>query len=814
MTALALSTLSVPLAWAQSRLQALSEAPSAHPIPPPASQLRGAVLEQPTTTASEHQAETRETSSAFDQPKASDKLPNPGAEPASRVDPEALLHDGLDWDFCGPRPARLGSAPMTAPLAPDTPIEIDTGALAYQRDSGILTLSGGVDLRRAGERLMADRLTYDRNSGNIETQGATLLERPGLRMIGDQARLNLETSQGQMQHVSYRFSQSANLRGTADLAELLNSDQTRYSGLVYSTCPPGSNAWSIKASTLKLDQDEGIGVARDARLRIKGVPVVYTPYLRFPIDGRRRSGFLTPTVGTSDASGLELVAPYYWNIAPNLDMTLSPHFLSERGLLMGTELRYLTRHDSGRIEAEFIPDDAKYAGNGARWALNLEENGTWLGRFSTLLEFSAVSDDSYLEDFGNGLDITSTRQLLQRGTVSYFSDGWSLQTALQGYQTVDPEITPEQRPYGRLPQVIFNLSPVEVGAGLIASVNAEYDYFDHNHIVYGQRLAMQPSLSLPLRRSYGHLIPRLSLNLSGYDLSNAALGQPTSPSHSIPTVEVDGKLVFERDADWFGTDALQTLEPRLYYLYTPYEDQSATPVFDSADLTFTFSNLFRSNRFTGRDRIGDANQVTTALSSRFLNAGTGEEMLRLSVGRILYFADRRVQVVGPTEVADESPITGEVAAQLFDRWRGRASLEWDPAEETDQWGRRTLQLQYREPNAERLVNLAYRFDRGTSIDNRFETTDLSFRMPVSNAVNVVGRWLYSLETEETNDAFAGIEFGQCCWKIRLLGRHSKNRTDSPANTSVMLQVELAGLGAFGSSVDSFLQREVYGYPVD
>ncbi|MBK1620771.1 organic solvent tolerance protein [Lamprobacter modestohalophilus] len=784
------------------------------PAPPPASKLRSSLLEP--APASEPDARVRDTEAGVQSEAAarSETTQQPGGTEPLPADRETLLHDGLDWAYCGPRPARLGSAPMAAPLAADTPIDIDTGAVAYQQDTGILTLSGGVDVRRAEERVVADTLTYDRNTGDIETQGATLMERPGLRMIGDRARLNLETNQGQMQNVSYRFSDAANLRGTADLAEVLSPSQTRYRGLVYSTCPPGTNAWSIKAATLKLDQDEGIGVARNARIRIKGVPVVYTPYLRFPIDDRRRSGFLIPTVGTSDESGFELIVPYYWNIAPNLDATLSPHFLSERGLLMGTELRYMTRNDSGRIEGEFIPNDAKYEGNGARWALNLEETGTWFGRFNTLVEFSAVSDDRYLQDFGNGLDITSTRQLLQRGTVSYFGDGWSLQTALQGYQTVDPELTPEQRPYGRLPQVIFNLSPVEVGAGLIARVNAEYDYFDHNHIVYGQRLAMQPSLSLPLRRSYGHLIPTLSLNLSGYDLTNTAVGQPTSPSHSIPSIEVDGKLVFERDANWFGTAALQTLEPRLYYLYTPFEDQSATPVFDSSDLTFNFANLFRSNRFTGRDRIGDANQITTALSSRFLDARTGAEMLRLSVGRILYFADRQVQIFGPTEVANESPVTGEIAAQLFDRWRGRASFEWDPAEETDQWGRRTLQLQYIEPNAERLVNLAYRFDRGNNIDNRFETTDLSFRLPVSNEVNVVGRWLYSLETEETSDAFAGIEFGQCCWKIRVLGRHFKNRADSPANTSVMLQVELAGLGAFGSSVDSFLQREVYGYQVD
>jgi len=798
----------------QAQQLALEAAEASRPaqasMPPPASQLRSSLLEQPPAP----QPIPIEPAAERDGAQAPIATPGASIKPSNSAAREALLHQGLDWNYCGPRPTQLGALPTVATPAPNTPVEIDTGAVAYQQDSGLLTLSGGVDLRRAQERVVTDTLTYDRNSGDIKTQGATLLERPGLRMIGDAALLNLETNQGQMQNVSYRFSRTANLRGTANLAELLGPTQTRYQGLVYSTCPPGSNAWSIKASKLRLDQEQGIGVARDARLRIKGVPLVYTPYLRFPIDDRRRSGFLIPTIGSSDESGFEFVLPYYWNIAPNLDATLSPHFLSERGLLMGTELRYLTRNDRGRIEAELIPDDAKYDGNGARWALNLEESGLWLNRFSSLLEFSAVSDDRYLEDFGNGLDITSTRRLLQRGTLGYIGDGWSLQTVLEGYQTVDSELTPEQRPYGRLPQVLFNLNPVALGAGLVASVNAEYDYFDHNHIVYGQRLAMQPSLSLPLRRSYGHLIPRLSLNLSGYDLSNIGPDQPSSPSHSIPSVEVDAKLVFERDANWLGTPALQTLEPRLYYLYTPYEDQSATPVFDSSELTFNFANLFRSNRFTGRDRIGDANQITTALSSRLLNAQTGTEMLRLSLGRILYFADRRVQIFGPTEVANESPIAGELSARLFDRWRGRASIEWDPGEESDQWGRRTLQLQYLEPDAERLVNLAYRYDRGTSIENRFETTDLSFRMPISKEVNVVGRWLYSLETEETNDAFAGIEFGQCCWKIRVLGRHFKNSADSTASTSVMLQVELAGLGAFGSSVDRFLQREVYGYQVD
>lgn len=747
--------------------------------------------------------------------RLTDRAPGADASSArSRSGREARLHQGFDWTFCGPRPAGGDALLAPASLPPETPIDIETGALTYRRSTEVLMLTGGVDVRRGDERVKADRVTYDRNSGDLATRGETLLERSGIRLIGDRALLNLETHQGWIDNVSYRFFGNANLRGTADLAELIEPSLTRYQDLVYSTCAPGNDAWSLRASQLELDQDKGIGIARHARLRVKGVPVLYTPYLRFPIDDRRKSGFLMPAVGSSDEGGFELVVPYYWNIAPNMDATLSPRYLSKRGLMLGSEFRYLTPNDSGRIEAEIIPNDAKYGDNGARWALNLDEQGRWLGRLHTTLDFSAVSDDDFLEDFGNGLDITSTRRLLQRGSATYYGQGWSLMTALEGYQTIDPTITPEQRPYGRLPQVLFDLSPLALGGGLVADLDAEYDYFDHNHIVHGQRVAAQPSLALPLHRSYGALIPRLVLNLSGYALTDTAAGQPSSPQHAIPTFELDSTLIFERETRLFGQAATQTLEPRLYYLYTPYVDQSETPVFDSAELSFNFANLFRRNRFTGRDRIGDANQVTTALTSRFLSTRTGQEMLRLSVGRILYFADRQVQIDGPTEVTNESPVAGELSARLFDHWRARASFEWDPAEGADQWGRRTLQLRYAGPKAKRLFNMAYRFDRGTTLENRYETTDLSFRMPVSKQVELVGRWLYSFENAETADAFAGLELGQCCWKLRLLGRHYKSRAGSDGSTSVMVQLELAGLGALGSSVESFLQREIYGYQVD
>jgi LPS-assembly protein len=741
-------------------------------------------------------------------------------ETISGISRERLTRDtgrldaGLSWDYCGPR---RGASSVPGPSDEDVetggPVDLEAGGLTYRQDTQVIEAGGDARLSRGGQRIEADRITYDRRSGDVATTGETYLQYPGLRILGDDARLNLDSSQGRMDDVRYRLSGPINLRGSAAVVHIDDAQLTRYDDIVYTTCPPGSNAWSLRAGSLRLDQHTGRGIAKNARLRIRGIPVLYTPYLEFPIDNRRKSGFLIPSVGSSDDNGVELMAPYYWNIAPNLDATFYPRYMSRRGLMLGGEFRYLTRRDRGTIDVQVLPRDAADEEDGTRAAAAVREQGLFFGRLSTSLDYSIVSDDRYLEDFGNNIDATSTRFLTQRGDVTYLGRGWSLLTRLQAFQTLDPDLSPESRPYGQLPQLLFTLSPRTFEGGLSAGLQADYTYFDHNHLVHGQRFSVSPTLSWPLQRSYGHLIPTANLYLTSYSLQDAAPGQPNDPGHAIPSVNLNGKLIFERDASWLGEQALQTLEPRVYYLYTPYVDQDDAPVFDSSELTFNFSNLFRSNRFTGRDRIGDANQLTAALTSRTLRAASGEELFRLSLGQIFYFADRRVQIAGPEQTERQSPFAGELAATLFDNWQGRASFEWDPERDQDQWQRRTLQLQYLDPK-DRLLNLAYRADDTVAPDNRYEDADLSFRLPLGERVEVVGRWLYSLLREETVDAFAGIEFGRCCWRVRLVGRHFKRRPDEAASTSVMLQLELAGLGAIGSPVGNFLEREIYGYQAD
>ncbi len=727
--------------------------------------------------------------------------------------PDPRIDKDLAWDYCGPRPIRFGPPPPRPSPAKDEPVYIDADSVEYDRNDETVLLRGEITLDRGAQHIEAEGLTYNRDTSDLIMTGRTYLEQSGLRLTGDGGQYNLETNQGATRNARYRFTGAVNLRGSAQEVEIASPSLTRYKDIIYTTCRPGNRDWTLKASKLQLDQDTGVGKAYHARIRVRGVPVLYTPYISFPIDDRRKSGLLIPTIGSSEDNGFELTVPYYWNISPAMDATFFPRIMSDRGVLLGTEFRYLNKWQQGTLYAEILPDDRKSDEETTRWALRWKDNGSIAPHWSHDILINSVSDDQYLEDFGNSLESSSIRNLEQRGSLSYSGQGWGVTTQVQAFQTIDSTLPETLRPYGRVPQVRLNLHPRRTAIGLEYGLTGEYNYFDHNHLVHGNRLSAVPEISWPLRRSYGHLIPSARLHASAYRLRDTAEGQPDSPSHLIPSADLDGRLIFERPLAWFGAASTQTLEPRLYYLYTAYENQSETPVFDSSELSFNFNSLFRNNRFTGQDRIGDANQVTLGLTSRTIDNSTGRELLRVSIGQIYYFEDRRVQLYGAPEDTTESSIAGELSMQLMKHLSGSASFQWNPYLDEDQWEKRAIRLHYETPD-ERVLNLTYNFDLGTSEALRYEDTDLSFRLPVGRNTQVVGRWLYSMLHSETMDAFAGIEFGRCCWAIRLLGQHYKNKPDSSGSTTVMLQLELAGLGKFGNQVDKFLERGIYGYHTD
>lgn len=755
-------------------------------------------------------AKPRNGSAEADTADAAGTVANNGTAGAADTD---RLHKGLEWDYCGQRPAKLGPAAVPPQPSKDDPLYVGADTFDYDQELELLALSGNVEMIQGSRYVGADKVIYDRDSTDLVAKGNTILANPGIRLVADQAEINLESDKGSLADVQYRLSGKINARGNADRAELIQPELTQYENIVYTTCRPGQNAWSLDAEKLELDQSSGRGVARNAKLRVRGVPILYTPYLSFPIDDRRKSGILVPTFGNSDDNGIDVTVPYYWNIAPNMDATFFPRYMSKRGGMLGTEFRYLSKRQAAELYGEVVPEDSNFDEGRTRWAFRVEHKARIAPRWSSNVIFNEVSDDEYLEDFGNNLDLTSTRNIERRGDLIYRGKGWRLLTRLQDFQTVDASIAPRRRPYARLPQLLLTASPLRLDSGIQLGVGGEYDYFRHSAKVQGHRAALQPYAAWPVRKSFGHLIPQLNLYLGAYGLQDQNPDKKNNPSYAIPSFTLDGELVFERSIQWFDQESLQTLEPRVFYLYTPFEDQDDIPIFDSSELTFNYYSLFRTNRFTGRDRIGDANQLTLGLSSRTLASESGRELLRASVGQILYFRDRDVQISGLPEEDGSSSIAGELTARLLQDLTGRATFEWDPNRDEERSRKRALELHY-QTRDDRLFNLVYRFDPGTSEETRYEDTDLSFRMPVSSQLQLVGRWYYSLLNSETVEAFAGVEYGQCCWRVRLLGRHLKNKPDSAGSNTFMVQMELAGLGSIGQQVDKFLERGIYGYHAD
>lgn len=725
----------------------------------------------------------------------------------------ARLDAGLTWEYCGLPPEKKS---WKVPLAKSAAVSVEISAdgAEFFRLKDLALLRGNVVANRGNQHVESELVIYERALGIICSPGITLLTQPEIRILGSNTEVSLLKRQAKIKNANYRLIGN-NVRGTADEVFIENNFRSHYRNVTYTTCPKNNEDWLIRAEQLEVDRQAGHAIAHDVQLRIADVPVLYTPYLSLLLDDRRKSGFLLPSIGNSSRLGLDLRSPYYWNIDPQLDATFTPRIMSQRGMMLGSEVRYLTANDVGNLRTEIVPKDQQHENDSVRGKLEFTENGSISQRLTTEVDFNLVSDNAYLEDFGDELRLTSIRQLERRMDVLYSGDDWHVLGRMQGFQTVDRTIASKDLPYNRLPQLLFGTN-IHSQWGLDLGLLAENVYFQHSDsdMVHGNRLALHPSMSFPLRRPYGHLIPKVSLNYASYWLTDQEPSFSSQPSSTIPTFSLDTGLELERNITWLQHSVTQTLEPRIYYLYTPYYDQKHLPVFDSAELDFSFISLFEENRFTGRDRIGDANQVTLGLTTRILSDAMGWELMRASVGEVLYFSDRRVQLAGVDEVQSGSAMVGELAARINQDWSWRVSTLWDPHRGGAQLRKSAIGVHYNTPQKQ-LLNLNYRMNETDLNDNTsFEDTELSFRWPVYSHLELVGRWLYSLRHNQTMEAFGGVQYGSCCWKIRGVVRNFVSDTDQESNLSFMLQVELSGLGKFGNNIESFLERGIYGYEVE
>lgn len=624
--------------------------------------------------------------------------------------------------------------------------------------------------------------------------------RRDLVIRGGDAEVSLDKNTGVINEASYDlFSRHA--RGTALSATIENKDVTVLYGVTYTTCDIGDDAWLLRSSTLRLNQENGIGTARNIRLSFMRVPFFYFPYLSFPIDDRRKTGFLPPSYAHSDDNGTEVSLPFYINIAPQFDATLEPRFISKRGTMIKNETRYLNPIGRGQLNLEYLPDDD--IANRNRNLVNFQDRTRYTTQLSSSVSIAHVSDTEYFRDLGNSLSLSSITHLRQIASLDYQSDLWTSSLRLESYQTIDDTISENRRPYQRLPQILFGTTQPDKDGAFNYNFSGEYVDFRHDTRISGSRIDLKPSIDYLLRSPATFVIPSISLRHTLYDLDESSPEGEIHISRTIPSFTMDSGIFLERDSHWGGMPMIQTLEPRLYYLYSPFRDQTEIPLFDTALPDFSYSQLFRDNRFTGSDRIGDADQLTLALTTRFFERETGKERLRASIGRIFYFEDREVSLGTQVEENNTSDLVAESAASLLPQLNTRFDVRWN--EETREIDKGSIALQYT-PDSHSIFNIAYRYR-----DPTLRQSDISFLWPVGRRWNIIGRYNYSLLDHRALETLAGLEYQSCCWRVQIVNRRYVNDDLGETRENLYIQFELKGLTSFGNTLESVLEQGILGY---
>jgi LPS-assembly protein len=681
---------------------------------------------------------------------------------------------------------------------------------------------GNARLRRRGQAFFADWMRYDKPDDTVTAVGNVRIEQGGDVIEGERLRYNLESDRGFMDKPSYtltpanaslppgsstpRFAQT-DARGSAERLLFEGPRQYRVQEASYTTCGPGTDDWFIRAKDLQIDKNRDVGVARDASIVFMDQTIFYSPYLSFSLHQQRKSGFLTPNYGSSNTSGFELTMPYYWNIAPNYDATFFPRYMTKRGLQLGGEFRYLDPNFRGDARVEILPDDQQIGRD--RTALFVKHNHSFANGWQGTLNLNKVSDDKYFTDLSTRIAVTSLTNLPREGTLSrsgYWgrSGTYGVSAMVQRWQTLQTDLlAPLTPPYNRQPQLTFSAQ----SQGLFHS---DFDFlgsyvdFDHPTLPNGARVVAYPSLSLPLQTPYAYLTPKVGMHLTRYNLDRDTTALPDR-TRALPTFTAESGVVFERDTRFTGLPFIQTLEPKLYYVYIPFRDQSRIPNFESGVQDVNFASIFSENQFSGQDRINDANQVTLGVTSRLIHPDSGIERLRVGLAQRFYFQSQRVTVPGVPARAGQSSSSDLLAAAsgtVAPHWTAEAG--WQYNTDLDQTQKLNAGARY-QPQPGKVLNLAYRHTL-----NSVKQTDISAQWPIAPQWSAVGRWNWSIRDQRTLEALAGLEYDGGCWIFRAVAHRFATATQT-ASTSIFLQLELNGVSRIGSNPLETLRRNIGGY---
>ncbi len=706
------------------------------------------------------------------------------------------------------KPAGVAAEERAEVTPKDEKIEIsaDDAVLGVNGDTN---LKGDVKVKQGEREIHAHDVEYQSANTSFKVNGELEYVDPLVRVKGNGGKYS--ASEGaDFNAAEFELRQRA-ARGAAGSLNVSPGGIIDLQRVKFTTCPANDEAWHIQAKRITLDTHSKVGTGRGARVEFKDVPILYLPWMSFPLGDQRKSGFLFPSIGHTTRSGLQFVVPYYWNIAPQADLTFEPVVYEQRGLDVAGQFRYLLPSQRGTLQVNYLPEDRET--NDSRYRFKIDHIAELPRNFRFTLDAETVSDDKYFEDFAQGPEGTSVAFVERFAQLRYRDEHWLLSAEVQNFQTmlqtIQPivpgdEFTLGDKPYSRLPRFVangdFGWGPAQrLRYGFESEIVNFYRSFD----VTGWRLDAMPSVALNLGNAGYFLRPSIAWRTTQYQLRNAGSTANDSPSRSMPIASLDAGLVFERTAGSHG-QRVMTLEPRLLYLNIPYRNQSDIPLFDTALPDLNLVQLFRTNRYVGADRVSDANQVAVGVTTRLLDADTGTQFLSATLGQIHYFETPRVLLPDETRRSgDSSDFVAQLALTAFQDWNADIGLQWNPEDNHSE--RTQVRLQYK-PAPEKVVNAGYRFQR-----DRLDQAEVSAAWPVAKHWNLFARYVHSFEDNKAIERFAGLEYSSCCWRLRVLGRRFISNRDEEQDTGIYLQLELTGLASVGSAADAFLSSAIRGY---
>ncbi|WP_157534689.1 LPS-assembly protein LptD [Hydrocarboniphaga effusa] len=699
-------------------------------------------------------------------------------------------------------------------LGLDQKITVEADSAQLTR-GGVSQLAGSVHLRQGDKEFNAENVDFEDATQRITVNTESVFTNPQLIIRSQKAEYSLADDSGSFTDSDYVLP-TRKARGSSERIVVDADGKARLYASAYTTCAPDSDAWYIEASEIKLDQEEGLGTARNARLRFGGVPILYSPWVQFPIDDRRRTGLLYPTIGNSDRTGFDLRWPVYLNLGPNYDATVTPRYMSRRGLQIGTAGRYLLKHSEGVLSYDYLPDDRVYhsenngVGGSDRSLLRFDHVGLLSSRLGLEATYSEASDTRYFEDLGGTFASASTIYLERSARLTYQApDSYRLQALVQGYQTIENRFVAVDDPYKRLPQVKFDALTRNAFFDTRAGLNAEYVNFVREDSVQGQRINLQPYLRYLHDENAWYVTSQLDWDYTQYLLTDTAADQKDDPSRSLPVASGEAGLRFERVAA--HGEAIQTLEPRAFALYVPYKNQDNLPVFDTGEPDFDFVQLFARNRFYGEDRVADAANVAGALTTRWIDAASGETRWTASIGQLYRIETPRVELVTqnpdgsqglnfPAPDRGATNFIGEVTYNFLTRWSAAAVSQWSP--EDSEFQRANLGLRYRDLERGKRLDLAYRYRR-----DLLEQADVIVAWPVSTSWRVAGRTRYSIRDEKTLENFVGLTYETCCWALSGAWRRYIATRNGNLDSGIYFQLELKGLTRIGTGYSALFPKD-------